>query len=117
MLGKLIASGENKIMSPDYITEQQEEEYEESNKSHLLREAAIHVIKGMDRKSAIKHAYEIGFSRSEAEQSGNVVLDKEGYVESYLESELNPPSTEGMNKFQIDTIHKELCDSEGVPFE
>lgn len=104
-------------MSPDYITEQQEEEYEESNKCYLLREAAIHVINGMDRKSAIEHVYEIGFLRSEAEQSGNVVLDEEGYVESYLKSELDSPSTEGMNKFQIDAIHKELCESEGVSFE
>jgi hypothetical protein len=104
-------------MSPDYITEEQEKEYEESNKRYLLREAAIHVIKGMDRKSAIEHVNEIAFLRTKAGQSGNVVLDENGHVESYLESELVSPSTEGMNKFQIDAIHKELCEYEGLSFE
>jgi hypothetical protein len=104
-------------MSPDYIIEQQEEEYEESNKYRLLWEAAIHVINGMNRESAIKHVYKIDFLRSEAEQSDNVVRDEEGYVESYLESKLNPPSTAGMYKSQIDAIHKELCASEGVSFK
>ncbi|MBL8501666.1 MAG: hypothetical protein LZF63_13060 [Nitrosomonas sp.] len=104
-------------MSQDYITAQQEEEYKESNRRYLLWEAAIHVINGMDRESAKEHVYEIDFLRSEAEQSDNVMRDEEGYVESYLESKLNPPSTEGMNKSQIATIHKELCESEGVPFK
>ena len=101
-------------MSHDYITEQQEDEYDENHKFYLLKEAAIHVANGMDRQGAIKHVLEIDSLRSEAQISGDVILDDNGFVEEYLESELNTPCTEGMNKAQIDAIHKELCEQECV---
>ena len=104
-------------MAMDYITEKQENKYQEYKQSSLLREAAIHVITGMSRVSAIEHVNEINYLREEAERVENVVRDEDGFVECYLESELNPPSEKGINKYQIDAIHKGLCESEGVEFE
>ena len=104
-------------MAEDYITAQQEDDYEQNNLCFLLREAAIHIINGMSEYSAINHVKQIAYLRSEAEQSGNVIKDGDGFIECYLESELSPPSDEGMNKAQIYAIHKKLCESEGVDFK
>ncbi len=101
-------------MVSDYLIDQDERDYEEAMQRCLIREAAVHVINGMDRASAIGHVKEIGDLRSAAEESENVVRDEDGNVESYLESKLEPPSEEGIKQSQIEAIYRELCDKEGI---
>ncbi|MBU3823233.1 MAG: hypothetical protein H9917_00190 [Candidatus Oceanisphaera merdipullorum] len=96
-------------MASDYITEQkEEEEHRETVRIELMREAAIHIIDGMPESSAMAHVEEVHALRMEAEVSDSCIRDEEGFVESYLESELEPPSTEGKNPKQIYAIQQKL---------
>lgn len=95
-------------MASDYITEQQEEEHREAVRVALMREAAAHIINGMSESAAVAHVEEIHDRRMDAEASDNCIKDEDGFVESYLETELEPPSTEGKNPKQIYAIQQKL---------
>lgn len=95
-------------MMKDYITEQQEENYLESVRTELMREAAIHIIDGMAEHAAIAHVEQVHALRMEAEASDNCIRDEEGFVVSYLESELEPPSIDGKNPKQVYAIQQKL---------
>lgn len=101
-------------MAEDYKTQEQEAEFDEEKLRSLILEAATHVINGIPRHTAINYVKEIDARRSEAERRGEVVKDENGFVESYLDSELEPPSTEGINEAQIKAIYFELCATEGI---
>ncbi|TRW90668.1 hypothetical protein [Candidatus Methylobacter oryzae] len=95
-------------MTADYITEEQEDEYKGEVQDSLLREVAVHMLHGMTEKSAIQHVTEVAHRRQKAEQSDNVIKDEDGFVENYLESELEPPNENGLNKSQINAIYQKL---------
>ena len=104
-------------MPEDFRTQEQEAEIEEIKQRSLLREAAIHVINGMTRDDAVRHIQEKDYLRSEAESREQVVRDEDGMVESYLDSELEPPTSKGLNDEQINAIHRDLCADEGISSE
>ncbi len=95
-------------MASDHITKQQEEEHREAVRAELMREAAVHIIDGMPESSAIAHVEEVHALRLDAEASGNCTRDENGFVKGYLESGLEPPSTEGKNSKQIYAIQQKL---------
>ncbi len=99
-------------MSADYIIEEQEDEYREAVQKSLLREVAVHIASGMSEKASIDHVTEVAYLQKEAEQSYNVSRDKEGFVDSYLESELEPPNEKELNKHQIDAIYQRLVNKD-----
>ncbi len=65
---------------------------------------------GSGEKAAVDHVNEVEYSRNEAVRQGHVIEDEDGYVDSYLESELNPPSSEGLNEKQIYAIQQKLLE-------
>ncbi|EHU9446903.1 hypothetical protein KZY42_004406 [Vibrio vulnificus] len=97
-------------MAADYITEQMEEDDREAMRIQKMREAAIHIINGSGEKAAVDHVNEVEYLRDEAVREGNVIEDEDGYVDSYLDSELNPPSSEGLNEQQIYAIQQKLLE-------
>lgn len=97
-------------MVADYITEQMEEDVREAKRVQKMREAAIQIINGSGEKAAVDHVNKIEYLRDEAVRAGNVIKDEDGYVDSYLESELNPPSSEGLNEQQIYAIQQKLLE-------
>lgn len=101
-------------MPEDFRMQEQEAEFEEIKQRSLLKEAAIHIINGTPRAAAVRHVQQIDYLRSEAERRDEVVRDADGFVELYLESELEPPKSKDLNKAQIKAIHRELCETEGI---
>lgn len=97
-------------MASDYITEQMEEDYRETMRVQKMREAAIHIINGLGEKAAVDYVDRVEYLREEAAREGHVIKDEDGYVDSYLESELNPPSSEGFDEKQIYRIQQKLLE-------
>lgn len=97
-------------MAADYIIKQMEEEHCQAMRVQKMREAAIHIINGFGEKAAIDHVDEVEYLREEAAREGHVIRDEDGYVDSYLESELNPPSSERLNEKQIYAIQQKLLE-------
>ena len=95
-------------MASDYITEQMEEEHREAVHVENMREAAIHIIGGMSEDSAISHVENIQWRREDAKAKGEVIEDENGYVDGYLDSELTPPSAQGLNTKQVYAIQQKL---------
>lgn len=97
-------------MAADYITEQQEEEHRQAVFEERMREAAIHIIGGMGEKEAVAHVENIQWQREDARAKGQIIEDENGFVDSYLDSELEAPSTEGLDKNQIYAIQQKLLE-------
>jgi hypothetical protein len=96
-------------MAADYILEQGEEDYREAIREQRTREAAIIIIiNGLDHREAVNRVEEIEFLRKEAERKGEVILDYNEDIESYLDQDLEPPSSEGLNEERICAIQQEL---------
>ena len=106
-------------MAADYIIQMQEQEVEEQRERNAMRNAAIFILKGSDRKSAKQRARGLEYEQSEAMRNNEVILSGENdeIIEGFFDSALNDPSTEGMNKFQIEAIYRELFDEEGISYE
>ncbi len=99
-------------MAADYILEQSEEDYREAVREQRMREAAIIIIvNGLDYGEAVKRVEEREFLRKEAERKGEVILDDNEEVESYLDSDLEPPPSEGLNEEKIRSIQQELLEN------
>ena len=99
-------------MSADYIIQAQEDECREAVQKNLLREVAVHIACGMPEKASIDHVTKVAYLRKEAEQSDNVFRDGDGFVDRYIESELEPPSEKELNKYQIDAIYQRLVNKD-----
>ncbi|MCB4797138.1 hypothetical protein LGR51_21885 [Pseudomonas sp. NP21570] len=80
----------------------------------VLIEAAFYEAAGSGRMEAFHKAGDQVTAQLEAERTGEVVLDEEGYVESYYEDELNGPNLSATNRFEAARIYHELCDERGV---
>ncbi len=92
-------------MAADYITQQQEEDH----RARLMREAAIHMLRDEKTESeAIAHVESIQALRENAKALGHCVINEDGFVESYLEAELDPPSAQGLDHRQIYSVHQKL---------
>ena len=98
-------------MAADYIIEQMEEEYRENVFEENMREAAIHIIKGMSEVEAISHVEQIQYLREDAKIKGEIIEHGDGNFDSYMDDELNFPSIENFNSKQIYAIQQKLLES------
>ena len=97
-------------MAADYIIEQQEEEQREAVIDAKATDAAIHIINGMTESEALAHVEEAHYLREDAERTDHCIRDEDGYVESYLDSEIERPSAQGLNPKQIYAIKLKIIE-------
>jgi len=97
-------------MAPGYITEQQEEEQREALIDAQATDAAIHIINGMTESGALARVEGVHHLREEAEATDHCIRDEDGYVESYLDSAIERPSSQGLNPKQIYAIKHKIIE-------
>ena len=97
-------------MAADYIIEQMEDEYRQAVHEENMREAAILIINGMSENDAVSDVENTQLCREDAKAKGEIIEDENGFVDSYLNSELDTPSSEGLNPKQIYAIQKKLLE-------
>ncbi|EKB1982098.1 hypothetical protein ONF77_004030 [Vibrio parahaemolyticus] len=101
-------------MASDYIIDDMEEQYRQNLFIENMRQAAIHILQnGMGESAAVQYMEDIQLRRDQAKAKGEYVPDIDGHVDYFLDSELNTPSTEGMNLNQIYAIQQKLLNKYG----
>ena len=80
----------------------------------VLQEAAVQVVlKGLSESKAVSVAERLSAQRRDAEQSGQVATDEQGYAVSYHDASLNPDPVPESQLEAVDTVYRELCEKEG----
>lgn len=102
-------------MAHDYHVEEAEEQFREQKTRELLREQAAEVsVNKHPRKVAERMVAEREADRTDAVAAGQVFEDEEGAVITFLDPKLDPPLPADANQKQIFSIHKDLCEAQGI---
>ena len=97
-------------MLDDYKTERMEAEWHQKARERKAREAAIHILNGMDEKSAVTRVENDEAEREDAVAKNEYIPDEDDGVANYSNSELDPLSDAGMNQKQIDAVQRRLLE-------
>lgn len=85
------------------------------DRSAILYEAAVQaVVKERAEGEAIKVAEQLHAARTEAEKSGQAILDEQSNATSYHDTGLNPDPVSVSQREAISRTFQTLCENEGI---
>ncbi|WP_068716437.1 hypothetical protein [Vibrio tritonius] len=96
----------------NYYVKVAEDEYKEELLKEIARDAAVHVVNGIDRSAAIKKAKATIEAQQEAIAMQEYYEDEDGIIR-FFDSSIESPQTPTGKHHQVATVAKELKDTIG----
>ena len=104
-------------MGPDYIIEEEQAKHEEYEREEIAENSAIIALKtGESLESAVETATNLKIMQNEAiDSSSQEVIVTDDTIE-FLTSELQEPSSDGLNKKQIYVLKNKILEDDLINY-